>query len=1066
MVISCKMCGGDLVFNPGDTYGNCLHCGRTSTLPKIADNDTSRLNLYRLANAFLISGEYEKAESAYEDILKMDPDEAEAHWGRLLCKFGVEYVEDPSTRRRIPTLNRMSKISVLADIDFEIAKKNARDSISRSIYQQDAEEIASIQRQILKLKTDGKPFDVFICYKDKDGSERRTEDSEIAEEIYKVLTNRGLHVFFSRETLKNAAGVQFEPIIYAAISTARIMIVVTTNKDYVSKESAWVYNEWNRYLKRMNVGTQLLIPCYKGIPIEELPEELKAFQSYDIGSVTFLEQLLEQVNNFLNIKNKDTQTDNKQVNPSSMNMANRAMLALEESDFKTAAQFAEQALNLDAFNGYAYLCKLLIEYQLQKPEQLANLKTPLDKSINYQRAIRYSDDSVRKPLIEMNERIILRNKQIIEERNRRKKILNDAETKLLSAETLSEINDIMRQLKSISDFEGVNDVLSQCENKKARYYEKQYSLATSLQQRKDYSAALKTYSTILGYKDTTQRIEFCKKEIQRISEAEKILNERKRVTKDLITRGNEALKKKDFETSRLFFEQVLTSQPKHNDGSLGLLFSLLRVRNFDELAGLDAPFDNVKEYNQLINNCNDIQQMAIDQCLKKIKQRNENEKKRIVVNNAKKALESATTIEECREIQEQIEPLADFEGVRSVITDCDIKINRIKSEEYLSAYRLEVQEEWDKAIEIYKRLEGYNDSAERIVFCKMQKEKKKEELDREKEVQEEKARQRVLELKKKQKKHRLFIIFTAIVIILVIIYVVYVVPMMYYSKGMEYAKKKEWDTAIAEFKLAGNYKDSEVQIKEMNYCKAKELQDVGDHSTAIELYKSLRGYKLSEQYIKLSQMQIVGNTIKYGRYEQDNDLTNGKEDIEWIVLNVQEDGLCVLTTRYALDAKPFSSKKEKNTTWNNSTVREWLNNEFYKDAFSEETDILLASTGKDNDPGNEGLEINDAIEDDKVFLLGSQEINHFFKTKDERICSATPYLANMDKESQLFVDTDKNVVWLLRSIKQEDGTVLGVFCDGSLCNGAVDAIAAIRPAICISTSNARLLLHVKDMLEE
>lgn len=33
MIIKCKMCGGDIDFIPGATYGTCEYCGSTSTIP-------------------------------------------------------------------------------------------------------------------------------------------------------------------------------------------------------------------------------------------------------------------------------------------------------------------------------------------------------------------------------------------------------------------------------------------------------------------------------------------------------------------------------------------------------------------------------------------------------------------------------------------------------------------------------------------------------------------------------------------------------------------------------------------------------------------------------------------------------------------------------------------------------------------------------------------------------------------------------------------------------------------------------------------------------------------------
>ena len=78
----------------------------------------------------------------------------------------------------------------------------------------------------------------------------------------------------------------------------------------------------------------------------------------------------------------------------------------------------------------------------------------------------------------------------------------------------------------------------------------------------------------------------------------------------------------------------------------------------------------------------------------------------------------------------------------------------------------------------------------------------------------------------------------------------------------------------------------------------------------------------------------AGDYIKFGNYEQDNNLSNGKEPIEWLVLAVQSNGAYLLISRYVLDAKPYNTTLSGKTTWETSTLRKWLNEEFYNAAFS------------------------------------------------------------------------------------------------------------------------------------
>ena len=133
----------------------------------------------------------------------------------------------------------------------------------------------------------------------------------------------------------------------------------------------------------------------------------------------------------------------------------------------------------------------------------------------------------------------------------------------------------------------------------------------------------------------------------------------------------------------------------------------------------------------------------------------------------------------------------------------------------------------------------------------------------------------------------------------------------------------------------------------------------------------------------------VGDTVTYGTYEQDGDYDNGKEAIEWIVLDKQ-DGKLLLISRYALDAMTYDYKGEE-LTWEKCSLRKWLNGIFVKEAFTDK-EIKHIPTAKvtadknpeyDTDPGNDT--------EDQVFLLSVSEAEKYFKTNDERRCKPTEY---------------------------------------------------------------------------
>ena len=206
-VFRCKMCGGSLDIVEGSTVCKCEYCGTNQTLPKLTDD--RRANLYDRANHFRRNNEFDKAMAIYEDILNEDSTDAEAYWSLVLCQYGIEYVEDPATKKRLPTVNRAQYTSIFADENYKSAIENA-DFSQRSIYESEAKAIDEIQKGILAISQKEEPFDVFICYKETDANGRRTQDSVLAQELYYGLKNEGFKVFFSRITLEDKLGTAYE----------------------------------------------------------------------------------------------------------------------------------------------------------------------------------------------------------------------------------------------------------------------------------------------------------------------------------------------------------------------------------------------------------------------------------------------------------------------------------------------------------------------------------------------------------------------------------------------------------------------------------------------------------------------------------------------------------------------------------------------------------------------------------------------------------------------------------------------------------------------------------------
>ena len=109
-VYKCKMCGGSMEIVSSETVAVCEYCGTKQTLPRL--NDERKANLYDRASHFRRCNEFDRAIGIYEQILAADETDAESYWSLVLCRYGIEYVEDPASRKRIPTVNRTQTKSI------------------------------------------------------------------------------------------------------------------------------------------------------------------------------------------------------------------------------------------------------------------------------------------------------------------------------------------------------------------------------------------------------------------------------------------------------------------------------------------------------------------------------------------------------------------------------------------------------------------------------------------------------------------------------------------------------------------------------------------------------------------------------------------------------------------------------------------------------------------------------------------------------------------------------------------------------------------------------------------
>lgn len=529
-LFKCKMCGGTLEIKNKESVAVCEYCGTKQTIPML--DDDRRANLYDRANHFRRNNEFDKAMGIYEQILNEDGTDAEAYWSLVLCRYGIEYVEDPASHKRVPTVNRAQFTSVFDDDNYKSALGYA-DGSQKSIYEEEAKAINEIQKGILSISQQEEPFDVFICYKETDNSGRRTPDSVLANELYHELTEEGFKVFFSRITLEDKIGSAYEPYIFAALNSAKVMVVLGTKSEFF--QAPWVKNEWSRYLALIRNGAKkTLIPAYKDMDPYDLPEEFSHLQAQDMSKLGFMQDIIRGIEKIAEVdeprKAASPETIPASVGANKESLLKRVFIFLEDGDWESADEYGEKVLDMDPEMAEAYLGKLMAELHVNKQEELANCRKDFSDSNNFRKVIRYGDDALKNTLQGYIDHINTRN-----ENAHLESIYNDALAKMDAADSEKDYQDAAAKFLTIEEYKDSSVRREKClDEAESCRKDVIYKAAEALindkinLQESDYKEAILKFQEIPGWRNADEQVEICKRKIEEIEQEE----ERKRIEKE------------------------------------------------------------------------------------------------------------------------------------------------------------------------------------------------------------------------------------------------------------------------------------------------------------------------------------------------------------------------------------------------------------------------------------------------------------------------------------------------------------------------------------------------------
>lgn len=396
----CKICGGGKEIQPGMSVGVCPHCGSQQTLPRL--NSEKKQSLYERAGYFRQNGEYEKAARICQEIFRLDSTDPEIYWYILLCRYGVEYIKITQSNQWMPVLNRTQNIVLFATSEYQRAIQYA-DEKQRDLYVLEAKKIDAIQQKIYGLARKDPAVDVYLCYREEDGTE--TREGALAAQLAEKLKKSGYQVYNSHSNQKMRSAS--EPHIFAALNSAKVMVVLGTSLE--SFNATWVKNQWGRYLEMMQAGAKkTLIPAYQGMDLGELPEEFLTFAAQDMGRPEWMQELLGKIQGLIGKKIDRQPSEDEAAKPSVESLFKRGQLFLEEGNWQRAAEYFDRVLDINPEYAPAYVGRLCALLRVNKESQLAEVSVPLNRYGEYARAMQFASSEYRKTLEKYNSDIVSR----------------------------------------------------------------------------------------------------------------------------------------------------------------------------------------------------------------------------------------------------------------------------------------------------------------------------------------------------------------------------------------------------------------------------------------------------------------------------------------------------------------------------------------------------------------------------------------------------------------------------------------------------------------------------------
>ena len=274
------------------------------------------------------------------------------------------------------------------------------------------------------------------------------------------------------------------------------------------------------------------------------------------------------------------------------------------------------------------------------------------------------------------------------------------------------------------------------------------------------------------------------------------------------------------------------------------------------------------------------------------------------------------------------------------------------------------------------------------------------------------------------------------------------------DKGVEAAKSVHYakaDSLVAqgmleeagdEYDLAGDYGDAASKRDKTYLTRVQALRDAHRFDEATELYNRMHSHEGEEiHYPGQTDMMLanrrlnfaVGSEVTFGRQE------NG-DPITWIVLEQRESRYALLLSRDLLAPQRFTVKKPgEQVAWKTSTLRNWLNRDFFRSAFSAEEQRAICSWQISTRQSSQSDWTD--MTNDKVFILSADEAAEYLENLQAALAASAQHSAATQ-------DSAGHAWWWLRTPGRENGQAEAVSLQGEIRErDAYTPTACVRPAI-------------------